>query len=185
MYVCGTIGFASCGLQTFFKNRNLVWIFFFLLFIGIMKIQNKKYEQTNSMVAGQWLEREGRSSCSTKKTNQSPTPDRARCQDRGRQSDNLASIDQCTQHLDAVQYWYIQVTLLVRGGHGGHTASSCWAWWSHWYIPVTLLVRGGHVGHTAGSCWALWSRRWFMVVMVVTLVHSGHAGGSWWSWRPH
>ena len=75
MYVCGTIGFASCGLQTFFKNRNLVWIFFFLLFIGIMKIQNKKYEQTNSMVAGQWLEREGRFSCSTKKTNQSPTPE--------------------------------------------------------------------------------------------------------------
>ena len=41
MYVCGRAGSASCGLQTFLKNRNLVWIFFFTYF-GIMKMQNKK-----------------------------------------------------------------------------------------------------------------------------------------------
>ena len=46
------------------------------------------------MVAVQWLEREGRFSCSTKKKligRRHPS-----CQDRG-QSDNLVSIDQCTQ----------------------------------------------------------------------------------------
>ena len=49
MYVCGRAGFASCGLQTFLKNRNLVWILFlfFFTFFGIMKIQNKKNTSKN------------------------------------------------------------------------------------------------------------------------------------------
>ena len=46
------------------------------------------------MVAGQWLEREVRFSCSTKKKLIGRR--RPSCQDRG-QSDNLVSIDQCTQ----------------------------------------------------------------------------------------
>ena len=39
-YVCGRAGFASCGLQTFLKNRNLVLIFFLYFlktFLGIPK----------------------------------------------------------------------------------------------------------------------------------------------------
>ena len=56
MYVCGRAGFASCGLQTFLKNRNLVWIFFYIFFFtffGIIKIKNKKNtSKKNSMVAG-------------------------------------------------------------------------------------------------------------------------------------
>ena len=54
------------------------------------------------MVAGQWLEREGRFSCSTKKKLIGRR--RPSCQDRG-QSDNLASISiSVHKHIDAVKY---------------------------------------------------------------------------------
>ena len=78
MYVCGRAGFDSCGLQTFLKNRNLVWILFlfFFTFFGIMKIQNKK---NTSKKIRWWLDNGWKGKdvlvAQLKKTNGSPTPE--------------------------------------------------------------------------------------------------------------